>query len=306
VLAGGFSATIGIEDNDAIDGNNGSVYGNGITAEKTALNLALKAPYQTPYDKLPLIAGKLVWDQAWGQIQVSGAVAQNRSVLYKIDEKTGVPSATTGITYDKTMNGYAFGGQLTLNADMVAMGDKFYLLGGYSNGINKLGFKNASKDSGLPRNSDGIPQSYTNFVCESDAPNDCQNTKSTFVDMAFLHYWTPTIRQNVIVGMAWVDPGSIARASSAATQKATFSSIGTNLIWSPTKGLDIGVEVLYNRASVGNDTAYNVTNSLNSVGALGCKYSGSTSSATVASSVAAGCSSSGDMIMSRVRIERTF
>jgi len=295
VLGGGVSATVGFEDNDGIDGNNVALFGNTVGtagSSSTPLKMKLEAPYQTPYNKLPLIAGKLVWDQAWGQIQVSGGVAQNRSVLYNTDATTGLPSATSGTVYDKTMTGYAFGGQLTLNADMIAKGDKFYLLAGYSNGINKLGYKNASKESGLPRNVDGITQSYKNFTCFDQAPFQCENTKSTFADLAFLHYWTPSIRQNVIAGMAWVDPGSLAstssRVGSAATQKATFTQVGTNVFWTPVKGFDIGVEVMYDRSNV---SAYAST-----IKAPGCMTSG----------LATACSTSGDNFTYRLRVQRDF
>jgi hypothetical protein len=74
------------------------------------------------------------------------------------------------------------------------------------------------------------------------------------------------------------------RAAASTTQKATFTSVGTNLIWSPTKDFDIGVEVLYNRANV-KETA-----------GLGCLKAGAT----------AGCSASGDNVFTRIRLERTF
>jgi len=329
ILGGGFSATIGIEDNDGFDGNNVAAfskvsssstvttvaYSSGTTCPAGSFDLAiaggtpvvgaecgvvgttsalvggLKAPYQTPYDALPLIAGKLVWDQSWGQMQVSGGVAQNRSVLVS-NSAGAAPSSATAATYNITRTGYAIGGQLTLNADMIAKGDKFYLLGGYSNGLNKLGYKTAHKDSGESRNIDGIGQSFTNFTCNSTG-TICDNTKSTWGTIAFLHYWTPSIRQNVLAGMAWVDPGAYARSQTAATQKTTYTQLGTNLIWSPAKGLDIGVEATYNRASVGNDV---LTNALIAK-AGGCKVSGA---------VAAGCSANGDAFSYRLRVQRDF
>jgi len=272
VLPGGFSATVGIEDNNDFDGNN--------------LASSFAAPFQTPYDKLPVIAGKLAWDQAWGQIQISGGVSQNRSVSQT--------SASVLPTYNKTMTGSAIGGQLTLNADMISKGDKFYVLAGYSNGINKLGYKNASKESGLSRNADGIPQSYSNFTCDA-AGTTCQNTTSMFADLAFLHYWTPSVRQNMIVGVASVDPGNLARGvlvtsgasvSSAATQKASFFQAGTNVIWSPVKGLDIGMEVMYDRASVSN----------NVIATKGCANAAASTSCTV----------SGSAVTTRLRIQRDF
>jgi hypothetical protein len=299
LLGGGLSATVGIEDNSGFDGQNASVQSPIASVYvpavgKAPVAMSLGAPYQTPYDALPLIAGKLNWDQSWGQIQVSGAVAQNRGVYLQAKD------AVTVGDYDVTQTGYAFGGQLTLNADMIAKGDKFYLLGGYSNGINKLGFKIANKD-GESRNVDGIPQSYTNFTCNATAlklastvggsntaavaPTQCENTKSTWVTTAFLHYWTPTIRQNIVAGMAWVDPGSIARAAASTTQKTTFSQLGTNVFWSPVRGLDLGVEVMYDRTNVGQTSG------------LGCLKS---------SGVTAGCSASGDNFITRLRVQRDF
>ncbi len=300
VLGGGFSATVGIED----------------PKDHGSANAALKfeAPFAQPYDTLPVIVGNIAWDQSWGRIQVSGAMGRNRS------QQLAGQYTATNTDYNITKNSFAYAGFLTLNADMITKGDKFFLLGGYSDGNNSLGFKDASNaSSNNARDIDGIAQSYKSFTCltsptsgigsGSTAVNtfgtECQNTKSTWLSAAYTHNWTAKIRQNVMAGVAYVDPGSIARASSAATQKATFSAIGTNLIWTPVKDFDIGVEVLYNRSSVGNDTATGAIvageltgglNTLNSQGALGCN----------AASAVAGCRSSGSMLMSRIRIERTF
>ena len=160
------------------------------------------------------------------------------------------------------------------------------------------------------RDIDGIQQSYKNFTCNGKpavdgyqkvntttgaatavaaepaiALTECQNTTSTWVSAAFVHNWTAQLRSNVMAGWASVDPGSIARAASATTQKATFTAIGTNLIFSPTKDFDIGIEVLYNRANVKQTDT------------LGCLN---------AAKATAGCSASGDNVFTRIRLERTF
>ena len=286
VLGGGFSATLGIEDNQAEGGQN---------TDPSSF------PHHTPYDKMPVLVGNVAYDQAWGRIQLSGAVATNR---------TAVDSAS-GVVWDKTKSGYAYAGFLTYNADMVGKGDKFYLLAGYSSGINAMGFKDASNaSSNNARDIDGIQQSYKNFTCNGKpavdgyqkvntttgaatavaaepaiALTECQNTTSTWVSAAFVHTWTAQLRSNVMAGWASVDPGSIARAASATTQKATFTAIGTNLIFSPTKDFDIGIEVLYNRANVKQTDT------------LGCLN---------AAKATAGCSASGDNVFTRIRLERTF
>jgi len=260
VLGGGLSATVGFEDNDGFGGNN-------------ATTGTFAAPFQTPYDSLPVLAGKLAWDQSWGQVQVSGGVSQNRSV--------NQTSATVNV-YDITRTGYGIGGQLTLNADMIAKGDKFYLLGGFSSGLNALGFKNGHKD-GLSRDVDGVSQSWANFYCNATA-TVCNDTKSTWGTVGFLHNWTPTIRQNIVASMASVDPGAYTRGLLASTQKTTYTQFATNVFWTPVKGLDLGVEAMYNRASVGNQTS------------LGCN----------ANTRTAGCSQSGDNFQYRLRVQRDF
>ena len=284
VLGGGLSVTVGMEDPADHKMTNAS-------------SKEWKAPYGQPYDTLPVLVGNIGYDQSWGRIQVSGAYARDRS-LNIADSIT--PNAKD---YDFTKSGFAYAAFLTYNADMVGKGDKFYLLGGFSSGMNLLGYKDSSNaTSSNARDIDGIAQSYSNFTCNFDAVTGnkasdaaCQNTKTTWLSGAFVHNWTSTVRQNVMAGMAWVDPGSIARATSAATQKATFSSIGTNVIWSPVKDFDIGVEVLYNKQSVGNDTT-SATNNGNPFGKVGCN----------AATAVAGCRASGSMVMSRIRIERTF
>lgn len=86
-----------------------------------------------------------------------------------------------------------------------------------------------------------------------------------------------------------VDPGSNAYAL-ASTQKATFTSIGTNVIWSPVKDFDIGLEALYNRQSVTRNYAAGA-------GCLGT---------TSGSLPDAGCKDGGSNMFYRLRAERTF
>ncbi|KLK93659.1 hypothetical protein AA309_07325, partial [Microvirga vignae] len=68
--------------------------------------------------------------------------------------------------------------------------------------------------------------------------------------------WTPEIRQSVFGSYASVEYG-------AGITDADFNEwrVGTNVIWSPVSGLDIGVEVLYSNvdldvAGTDNDDAW--------------------------------------------------
>ena len=65
-------------------------------------------------------------------------------------------------------------------------------------------------------------------------------TKGYALTAGLLHYWTPTIRQAVF--------GSyLSSTAPSPAGQADFKEyrVGSNLIWSPVSGLDIGVEVLY-------------------------------------------------------------
>lgn len=268
LLGGGLSVQIGVEDPSD----------HGQQNLKTS-----EMPYSTPYDKMPLVAGNVRLEQGWGSVTASAAFVQNRSVKY-----ADTSISNSAVSYDASKSAWATALFTTINLPMLGAGDKLWVMGGYSNGINSLGFKSASNDSSNnARDIGGIAQSYKNFTCDNGTPNVCQNTKSTWVSGALEHYWTPSIRQNLMAGWAKVDPGSIAIAAAASTQKAAFVSIGSNVIWSPTKNFDLGLEALYNRQ--------NVTRGYNSA-TLGC----------TGTNFDAACKDSGHGMFYRFRAERTF
>jgi hypothetical protein len=81
------------------------------------------------------------------------------------------------------------------------------------------------------------------------------------VTAGLLHYWTPTVRQsfvgsysalnygNPIIGASsGFVPGTVGIYGSGSTVSSTEMRLGSNLIWSPVAGLDIGVEVIYIKA----------------------------------------------------------
>ena len=105
-------------------------------------------------------------------------------------------------------------------------------------------------------------------------------SRSWSVLAAFLHYWTPQLRSGFSVGYSNVEypnantlfvggviPGTVLNPAPGAPPFAfgspaqTFATTGTlrdfrllnlaaNLIWSPVRDLDIGVEVAYDRINV--------------------------------------------------------
>ncbi|MFC3267089.1 porin, partial [Camelimonas abortus] len=88
-------------------------------------------------------------------------------------------------------------------------------------------------------------------------------TESWSVAAAFLHYWTPQLRSGVSASYGQVRFPAAARITGplgnlntgAGVYNAAFRDysqfVGSgNLIWSPVKDLDIGVEVLYERIDI--------------------------------------------------------
>ena len=67
----------------------------------------------------------------------------------------------------------------------------------------------------------------------------------------FTHYWTPSIRHSFLASYGQIDGTTSSRqvvyGNSGAFGDATVWNLGTQLAWLPTKGFEIGVEVLYAR-----------------------------------------------------------
>jgi hypothetical protein len=194
-------------------------------------------------DQRPHVVGQLRIDQAWGSAQLTGAAFQIRPANVFV----GLNGSRE---FGDTEYGFAVQGGLKINLPMLAAGDQLWLQAAYSNG-----------------NISYIQPSATNFgrfsVGTANAVfnefGDLERTRGFSLTAAFLHYWTPQIRQGF--GATWtrVDvensvaalplagfPGQTVFAGGSLVDFNLYE-IGSNLIWSPVAGLDIGVEVLYRK-----------------------------------------------------------
>lgn len=177
-----------------------------------------------------------------------------------------------------TANGWAIQGGVKLNVPMIAAGDYLYLEAAYAKGASSYansGFPGQFSAGGYPSvGSVGNDLKYDAVV----GPTGHMTLTPDWSAMAsYEHYWTPTIRQGIFASVDHF------RYSSAITTAAAFAQgaacpaclgtvtlampggatpynpytsqylgsttyyAGTNVIWSPVKGLDIGVEVYYAR-----------------------------------------------------------
>lgn len=189
--------------------------------------------------------------------------------------------------------GFAVQGGLKINLPELAQGDVFWLQAAYSEGaLSYTGtgvYPFGRELVTLPIGGRFQPTSVDAVV---DAGGRLRLTESASITAAFLHYWTPQVRQAVFGSYAYVDyasslrngngPANIALLSNSASAvtRTTFQfnptfkdydlfTVGSNLIYSPVKDLDIGVEVAYTRLDIQgrvNDANKNPAGTVNAAG----------------------------------------
>ena len=168
--------------------------------------------------------------------------------------------------------GFAVQGGLKINLPFIAPGDTLYLQGAYGNGANNYvgnaSFTGQYTASGIPTNGGPFSQYLADAVL-NPLTGKLQLTDSFSVVGSFLHYWAPEWRSAVFASYSETTFGKGARAAISLTQNlvgaasAGTASIasspllfsispvlrdnyqiyaGANLIWSPVKDLDIGLE----------------------------------------------------------------
>jgi len=254
----GFSATLSVED--PLERRNAYVYAGGTAATTGILSATTAAQYGGA--AMPDFVLALRADQSWGSAQVSGLIHQVRTAGLAANpgQINGAAGAPAGSDY-----GWAVNGGVKINLPMLAKGDAFYLQGTYGQGASTTVLANpagwGSAGNGVGRVSILVPDAVVT--------NSGQTSLVSVwgITAAMLHYWTPTIRQGLfasyigseIPAAAFTAAGGQAVANNLVNSQ--YWTVGTNVIWSPIKGLDIGAEVNYlqlntdNRIN-GNQTKY--------------------------------------------------
>jgi hypothetical protein len=183
---------------------------------------------------MPDVVANLKYAGTWGSAQLGGALHQLRS------------DTLFGTEYPDSTLGWAVTAQGSVNLPMLAEGDALWIAATYADGA--LGYLGFDPDVGVGNASSTVVDAYIG------ADGDIDTGRGWSIAGGLNHYWTPTIRQNIF--------GSYARVEYSANAPALANDFnewraGSNVIWSPVSGLDIGVEVLYSnldpRGIVGND-----------------------------------------------------
>ncbi len=170
--------------------------------------------FRTAGQRAPDVVANLTYAGTWGSATVAGALHQIRGLA----DPTVIGADTPDTEY-----GFAVTAQATFNLPMLAAGDALWIAATYADGATGyLGF------------GDDEPEAVY------DADGEIDTTSGWSVAAGLRHYWTPEIRQNVFGSYARVEFGDAFDANDFTEWRA-----GTNLIWSPVSGLDLGVEVLY-------------------------------------------------------------
>ncbi|GGC88118.1 porin [Chelatococcus reniformis] len=235
--------------------------------------------------QLPDFVANLRVDQSWGSAQISAAVHQvsiggyNNLGVYN-NAGVAVPPAAVaagGLYPQRPEAAYGYGIQagVKFKLPFLAPGDALWLQAAYARGA--MSYTGVSVPIGTESPIEAGPGGGARFFAyKVDGyvdPNsgDIKLTRSWSMAAAFLHYWAPQWRSGFVftygelqypgsartagpLGNLYansagvVTPASLAAGSTNVAFKS-FNEMVTvaNLVWSPVKDLDIGVEVAYQR-----------------------------------------------------------
>ncbi|MBJ6124901.1 porin [Microvirga splendida] len=170
--------------------------------------------------RLPDLVGNLKYTGTWGSAQLSGALHQVRS------------NVVVGGDYPDSKLGWAMSGMFNVNLPMLGEGDALWLAATYADGA--LGYLGFDPDISVGIASGTVLDAYIG------PDGEIETGRGWSLAGGLNHYWTPTIRQSLFGSYARVEYGT-------AAPSADFTEwrVGSNVIWSPVAGLDIGVEALY-------------------------------------------------------------
>ena len=269
---------------------------------------------------LPDFVAALRYDAAWGSAQVSGAVHEIKTGAFTggsfaVNGGAGVAAFTPRIP--EAEYGFAFQGGVKVNLPMLAPGDQLWLQGAYGEGA--MQYTGVNGPGGSEGNTAGTTNRFTINTNDAvlDVGGNLRKTQSFSVTAAALHYWTPEIRQAVFGTYGNVNYDGRLRVSNfgpaglqgtggagagAVTAVNPFNSTlmdwevfygGSNLIWSPVRDLDIGVEVVYQRHWLPNRVADANKGGAAAIGGTTVTGTGRTTSVD-------------DTILARFRVQRDF
>ena len=230
--------------------------------------------------ELPDLVANVRVDQAWGSAMLGGVVREVKSRL--VSAAPGVAGAPPVVTFgdfpEKDI-GWAVVGGVQVKLPMIAAGDQLVIKGAYGNGASRYTLYGLEGTGGYPEArwagvapfrgafAATVPAGAVPAVFAGPAGTgpldffDFDATETWSVTGQFQHFWTPDLRSNFSVSYGEGDlrgpaifPVAFAPAGRGCClfSDADFSilTVQGNLIWSPVKNLDIGLELIYGRGAI--------------------------------------------------------
>ena len=230
---GSFSSTLSIED---------PVLRRQIVLGNAGLVEPPLAPFTAEYSyyggaRMPDIVANLRVEQGWGTAQISGALHE---VVYR-----QIVGATN--PYHGSDLGYAVNAGAKFNLPFIAEGDNVTFQGTYGKGATNYavgGYCGQGSVNSCTTNVTFIPTTDAVVTVTGDA----RLTEAFGLVGAYQHIWSQSIRQAIFGSYSQVNYDR-----SLNLYNSRITTIGSNLIWSPVKDLDIGAELQWNdfRAGAG-------------------------------------------------------
>jgi cytochrome c-type biogenesis protein CcmH len=150
----------------------------------------------------------------------------------------------------KTYGGYAVGASVSYKLPMIAAGDQIWITANYANGLQAalLGNGGLSTLGGVNRMLGGVVRVDSNLVKTGGlgttaSPFTFDSTTGWNLATEFVHYWAPQWRSLVSAGYISLSPPTSSVQSTWGSGK--LWEVSGNLIYSPVKDLDIGLELQY-------------------------------------------------------------
>ena len=272
----GWSATIAIEDpNERKSLNNGLDLGGFPASIFGPAFLPVDPTAPTPLaatsggTRAPDVLGILRVDQAWGSAQLAVAAHEIRAGNLVGVNAAGntvavLPGGAGGLTDIDTVDsewGYAIQGGVKFNLPWLAAGDQLWLQAAFASGAP--GYTHAAPFTTARAGTFRL--NATEAVIDP-LTGDVEKTDSWSVSGKFLHYWLPNLRSNFFGAYSELDYSPVGSrfffdpADPSFVVNQGFSDLriieaGANLIWSPVKGLDIGVEGVYRKFETKDNVA---------------------------------------------------
>jgi hypothetical protein len=287
----GFSTTISVEDR--ADNQAGLRFAVPLALQQIVDGQVSYLPWFAPLDtgyggtRMPDIVANLRVEQGWGSAQLSGVVHQVRYPSFQNTYSTlgsylatnyGCPdvisnNACTGEAGADSTYGWGIQAGVTIKLPMLAKGDELTLQANYADGATSYlvpRYQEIGSSIGYSRDAWVFPQ--FNAKGQFTGATSQETVKGYSFLALLLHYWTPTVRQALFGAYQRLDnPSAFAPTwikgpdidgYQYGSPDLTVYQIGSNVVWSPVKGFDIGAEIGYIHNDAGSRPLYVSDNGL--------------------------------------------